>query len=83
MFACIIFITIDLLILLEGEMSFETNICKIGRESLNKACIELAEFLLGKLLVRKFNDTIIKGRIVETECYLGNEDKASHSYAGR
>lgn len=23
------------------------------------------------------------GRIVETECYLGGEDKASHSYQGK
>lgn len=48
------------------------------------SCIELARGMLGKILVRRLNDgTILKGRIVETECYLGGEDKASHSYSGR
>ncbi|XP_033606128.1 probable DNA-3-methyladenine glycosylase isoform X2 [Cryptotermes secundus] len=47
-------------------------------------CEDLAKRLLGKVLVRRLNDgTFIKGRIVETECYLGGEDKASHSYNGR
>jgi hypothetical protein len=50
----------------------------------NVPCEDLAKGLLGKVLVRRLNDgTLIKGRIVETECYLGGEDKASHSYNGR
>ncbi|XP_012531197.1 DNA-3-methyladenine glycosylase isoform X2 [Monomorium pharaonis] len=44
-------------------------------------CEELAQHLLGKVLVRYLeNGTILKGRIVETEGYLGAIDKASHSY---
>lgn len=44
----------------------------------------MALYFLGKLLVRKLDDgNILKGRIVETECYLGNEDKASQSYNGK
>ena len=47
-------------------------------------CEDLAKRLLGKILVRQINDgTVLKGRIVETECYPGCEDKASHSYNGR
>ena len=47
-------------------------------------CEELAKRLLGKILVRRINDgTVLKGRVVETECYPGGEDKASHSYNGR
>jgi hypothetical protein len=47
-------------------------------------CEDLAKGLLGKILVRRLGDgTVLKGRIVETECYLGAEDKASHSYKGR
>lgn len=47
-------------------------------------CEDLAKRLLGKILVRRMNDgTVLKGRVVETECYLGGEDKASHSYNGR
>jgi hypothetical protein len=50
----------------------------------NVPCEDLAKGLLGKVLVRRLSDgTLIKGRIVETECYLGGEDKASHSYNGR
>jgi len=47
-------------------------------------CEDLAKRLLGKILVRRINDgTVLKGRVVETECYPGGEDKASHSYNGR
>jgi len=47
-------------------------------------CEELAKRLLGKILVRRINDgTVLKGRVVETECYPGGEDKASCSYNGR
>ncbi|XP_011338013.1 uncharacterized protein LOC105279734 isoform X2 [Ooceraea biroi] len=47
-------------------------------------CEELAQKLLGKVLVRYFeNGIILKGRIVETEGYLGTIDKASHSYQNK
>ncbi|XP_044763519.1 DNA-3-methyladenine glycosylase-like [Coccinella septempunctata] len=57
---------------------------KLEREDFDLTCIEMAKFLLGKFLVRKLEDgTILKGKIVETESYLGRLDKASHSYGGR
>jgi hypothetical protein len=47
-------------------------------------CEHLAKRLLGKVLVRRSSDgTLIKGRIVETECYPGGEDKGSCSHNGR
>ncbi|XP_067006486.1 putative 3-methyladenine DNA glycosylase [Anabrus simplex] len=47
-------------------------------------CEQLAKSLLGKVLVRRQNDgTLIRGRIVETECYPGGEDKGSCSYQGK
>lgn len=47
-------------------------------------CQLLAQGLLGQILVRKLSDnSTLRCRIVETECYLGGEDKASHSYNGR
>lgn len=47
-------------------------------------CEELAQSLLGKILVRCLeNGTILKGRIVETEGYLGVIDKASHTYQNK
>ena len=51
----------------------------------NKSCIELSKALLGQILCRRLsmNGPILKGRIVETEAYLGVEDKACHTYGGR
>lgn len=47
-------------------------------------CEELAKSLLGKILVRQLDDNnTIRGRIVETESYLGPKDAASHSYRGK
>lgn len=47
-------------------------------------CEDLAKGLLGKVLVRRLNNgTLIKGRIVEMECYPGGEDKGSCSHDGR
>ena len=44
----------------------------------------VARQLLGKLLVRREDDgTLVSGRIVETEAYLGANDAAAHSAAGR
>ncbi|CAG2164075.1 unnamed protein product [Oppiella nova] len=51
----------------------------------NKSCIELSKALLGQILCRRLSPDgpILKGRIVETEAYLGVEDKSCHSYGGR
>ncbi|WP_291571218.1 DNA-3-methyladenine glycosylase [Clostridium sp. UBA4548] len=43
----------------------------------------VAKELLGKKLVHKINGKILSGVIVETEAYMGIQDKAAHSYGGR
>ncbi len=44
----------------------------------------LAPDLVGKLLCRRLaNGNIIKARIVETECYFGEEDTACHAHKGK
>lgn len=42
--------------------------------------VSLAKKLLGKLLVRETENSRIICRIVETEAYVGPEDKACHAY---
>lgn len=45
--------------------------------------LEVAPDLLGKILVRKLDDEILSGRIVEVEAYLGSDDPASHAFKGK
>jgi len=44
---------------------------------------EVARDLLGKILIRRERDKELAGRIVEIEAYLGVDDPAAHSAAGR
>lgn len=44
---------------------------------------QVAPWLLGKLLVRRMPQELLVARIVETEAYLGEQDAAAHSAAGR
>ena len=56
----------------------------IEREFYNRDPRLVARELLGKLLLRKEQDgTMLAGRIVETEAYLGTDDAAAHSAAGK
>lgn len=45
--------------------------------------VTIARELLGKIVVTDINDRYTSGRIIETEAYVGNTDKASHSFEGR
>ncbi len=53
----------------------------IAREELSGGTAALARFLIGKLVIRAFPDTLAVARIVETEAYLAG-DAASHSFRG-
>jgi DNA-3-methyladenine glycosylase len=48
-----------------------------------KPTIELAKSLLGCLLVKETEEGITSGYIVETEAYMGPEDRAAHSFGNR
>lgn len=45
--------------------------------------LTIAQELLGKVIVTKFDGELTTARIVETEAYRGVVDKASHAYGGR
>ena len=45
--------------------------------------IELSRKLLGKVLCRRTENGILKARIVETEAYMGQGDKAAHASKGK
>ena len=45
--------------------------------------LQLANDLVGMVLITRFDGVETSGRIVETEAYLGENDRASHSFGGR
>lgn len=56
---------------------------RLSKEFYKRDTRLVAEDLLGKILVRKINGKLLKGRIVETEAYIGEIDKACHAYDGK
>lgn len=44
---------------------------------------EVSRELLGKILIRREGRGLLKARVVEVEAYLGSDDPAAHSAAGR
>lgn len=54
---------------------------KLKRSFFTRPTILVAKDLLGKYIVRKYNNKILIGKIVETEAYIGPKDKASHCYS--
>lgn len=49
----------------------------------NPNVVEVAQNLLGKLLLTRIDGVLTGGYITETEAYAGVTDKASHAYNGR
>ncbi len=56
---------------------------KLSYEFYARGAEQVAKSLLGKVLVHKHKSLLYKGRIVETEAYLGEHDLACHAAKGR
>ncbi len=56
---------------------------RLLREFFSRDGITVARELLGKILVHETKLGTVRGVITETESYMGEEDKASHTYGGR
>lgn len=56
---------------------------KLTRKFYTRDTLTVARELLGKVLIHKTDQGILAGRIVETEAYLGPQDRAAHSYGGK
>lgn len=56
---------------------------KLKRDFFTKPTLQLAQALLGCLLVKESEEGMTSGFIVETEAYIGPHDRAAHSYGNR
>jgi DNA-3-methyladenine glycosylase len=55
---------------------------KLQRSFYSRKSAIVARSLLGKILVHKTRDGVLKGMIVETEAYFGHKDPGSHAFNG-
>ena len=55
----------------------------LSKEFYERDPAEVARELIGKILVRRIDNNVLKGRIVEAEAYYGQDDPASRAYRGR
>ena len=57
---------------------------RLGKEFYLQDAYSAAQNICGKILcVRQYDGTVIRRRITETECYLGEGDTACHAHHGR
>jgi len=56
---------------------------KLNREFYTHPTLKIAKLLLGKYIVRKIGKKKLVGKIIETEAYVGPQDKASHAFGGK
>ena len=55
----------------------------LNKDFFNRDTLIVAKELLGKIIVRNNRGIEYKARIVETEAYLGINDRAAHTFGGR
>jgi DNA-3-methyladenine glycosylase len=60
-----------------------SRIEKLTRSFFQRPAEEVAQALIGKILVRRLRGRLFRARLIETEAYLGPDDLASHASKGR
>lgn len=68
-----------------NDITFNDNFTAqpLSNEFFLQPTLELAQSLLGCILIKETNEGMASGFIVETEAYKGPEDRAAHSYGKR
>ncbi len=56
---------------------------KLTRAFYTRPTLTVAKDLLGKYIVRKTGRKKLVGKIIETEAYIGPQDRASHAFRGK
>jgi len=73
-----------LVVVSEYELQRSSMVKILKKSFYNRDTALVAQELLGKIIVRIIDqDTPLKGRIVETEAYIGSWDKACHAHKGK
>jgi DNA-3-methyladenine glycosylase len=60
-----------------------SRVQKLGQPFFQRPAEEVAQGLIGKILVRRLRGKLFRARLIETEAYLGPVDLASHARNGR
>ena len=66
-----------------GQGPAENYGSRLTREFFARDGITVAKALLGKILVHETSLGTVRGIITETESYMGEDDKGSHTYGGK
>jgi len=56
---------------------------RLTRQFYTQPTLKVAKELLGKYIVHSIGKKRLEGMIIETEAYIGPQDKASHAYSGK
>ena len=67
----------------EDVMTASENRTPLAETFFNRPTLTVARDLLGKSLVRRWHGVELRGKIVEVEAYIGQEDTACHCSKGR
>jgi DNA-3-methyladenine glycosylase len=66
-----------------ARRSSSSQVRKLTRSFFQRPADEVAQSLIGKILVRRLRGKMLRSRLSETEAYLGPDDLASHASKGR